>query len=110
MQRIRPAVATLEVDRALDGLSMSRLDRFGAHNDRWMKGVRRDARPSWHIVRSVAAALGAKLKYNTAEDVFNEIAQKVEPFKGLSYLKIGSKGVPLAGLKTHVDATTPVIR
>jgi len=93
VQRIRPAVATLEVDRALDGLAMSRLDKFGAHNDRWTKGPRRDARPSWRILKTVGVALGAKWKYNTVEDVFNEIAQKVEPFKGLSYLRIGSKGV-----------------
>jgi NADH-quinone oxidoreductase subunit G len=33
VQRIRPAVATFDQDRALDGLSMSRLDKFGAQND-----------------------------------------------------------------------------
>lgn len=92
VQRIRPAVATLELDRALDGMAMSRLDKFGAQNDRWMKGARRDARPTWRIMRSVANALGAKWKYNTAEEVFNDIAQKIEAFKGLSYLKVGSKG------------------
>lgn len=96
VQRIRPAVATLEVDRALDGLAMSRLDKFGAHNDRWTKGPRRDARPSWRILKSVAVALGAKWKYNTVEDVFNEIAQTVEPYKGLSYLRIGSKGASVS--------------
>ena len=95
VQRIRSAVATIEAERALDGLAMSRLDKFGAHNDRWMKGTRRDARPSWRIVKSVAAALGAKWKYNTVEEVFNDLAQKVEPFRGLSYLKVGSAGVQM---------------
>jgi len=95
VQRVRPAVATLEAERALDGLTMSRLDKFGAHNDRWMKGPRRDARPSWRILKSVAAALGTKWKHNTVEDVFNDLAQGVESFKGLSYIKIGSGGALL---------------
>lgn len=92
VQRIRPAVATANQDRALDGLTMSRLDRFGAHNDRWMKGPKRDARPSWRIVSSVAAVLGYRWKYETAEEVFNEIAGGIEGFKGLSYLRIGARG------------------
>ena len=37
VQRNRPAIATLEHDRILDGMSLSRLDKFGAHNDRWTK-------------------------------------------------------------------------
>ena len=35
IQRIRPAVATLDLDRSLDGMSMSRLDKFGTEFDRW---------------------------------------------------------------------------
>jgi NADH-quinone oxidoreductase subunit G len=95
VQRIRPAVATIEQDRALDGFSMSRLDRFGAHNDRWTKGTRRDARPSWRILTAVAGALGAKWKYTSAEDVFNELATATEAFRGMSYLRLGSTGLPL---------------
>ncbi|MDD8017413.1 MAG: 2Fe-2S iron-sulfur cluster-binding protein [Bacteroidota bacterium] len=95
VQRIRPAVTTLEQDRALDNFKMSRWDKFAAHNDKWGKGPRRDSRPSWKIVASVAGALGAKFKYNNADDVFNEICQKVESFKGLSYLKVGMKGAVL---------------
>ena len=96
VQRIRPAVATIDQDRALDNLSMSRLDKFGAHNDRWTKGTKRDARPSWRILTSVANALGAKWKYNSAEDVFNEIASTIDSFKGMSYLRLGSRGNKLS--------------
>ena len=95
VQRIRPAVATAEQDRALDGFAMSRLDKFGAHNDRWTKGARRDARPSWRILSSVANAVGAKWRYTSAEDVFNEIAAQIEAFKGMSYLRIGARGMML---------------
>lgn len=95
VQRIRPAVTTLEQDRAMDNFEMSRWDKFAAHNDKWGKGPRRDARSSWKIVASIAGVMGTKFKYNSAEDVFNEICQKVEGFKGMSYLKVGKKGVPL---------------
>ena len=95
VQRIRPAVTTLEQDRALDNFEMSRWDKFAAHNDKWGKGPRRDARPSWKIVASVAGAMGVKYKYNNVNDLFNEICHKVEDFKGLSYLKVGKKGAPL---------------
>ncbi|MEX1138933.1 MAG: molybdopterin-dependent oxidoreductase [Bacteroidota bacterium] len=95
VQRIRPGVAALEQDRALDGFAMSRLDRFAAHNDRWGKGVKRDCRPSWRILHAVASAYGAKWKYSSAEDVFRELADKVSAFKGLTYASIGMAGAML---------------
>ncbi|HTR82238.1 MAG TPA: molybdopterin-dependent oxidoreductase [Bacteroidota bacterium] len=98
VQRLRPAVTTLEQDRALDGFEMSRWDKFAAHNDRWGKGPRRDARPSWKTITSLAGLMGGKFKYNSASDVFAEITQKIESFRGLSYLKVGKKG---AVLKEH---------
>lgn len=95
VQRIRPAVATEEQDRALDGFAMSRLDKFGSHNDRWSRGSKRDARPTWRVLTSIGNALGAKWKYGTSEDVFNEIAASNDAFKGMTYLRIGSGGMTL---------------
>ncbi len=95
VQRIRPSVATLDQDRALDGFAMSRLDKFGSQFDRWAKGAKRDARPTWKIVTGIASLMGTKYKYNTAEDVFNDIAAHVESFKGMTYRKIGSRGMML---------------
>jgi NADH-quinone oxidoreductase subunit G len=95
VQRIRPAVATLEQDRALDGFSMSRLDKFASPNDRWGRPKKRDARPTWRIIASVANAMGGKFRYNTAEDVFREIASTIPSFKGLTYLKVGRQGAML---------------
>jgi NADH-quinone oxidoreductase subunit G len=95
VQRIRPAVATVDQDRALDGFSMSRWDKFGAHNDRWSKGAKLDARPTWRIITSLASVMGAKWKYALAEDVFNEISSNIKAFKGLTYSKIGSQGATI---------------
>ncbi len=105
VQRIRPAVATLEQDRALDGFSMSRWDKFASHNDRWGKGSRRDSRPSWRIIAALAAVYGVKYKYQTAEDVFREITERISAFKGLSYLALGSRGRRLATAGTPAPAS-----
>jgi len=95
IQKIKAAVSTLDQERALDGMSMSRWDKFAAHNDTWGKGIRRDARPSWRIVSALAAALGSKSKYNSVGDVFKELSERNPAFKGLTYVKIGSQGKTL---------------
>ena len=74
---------------------MSRLDKFGSQFDRWAKGAKRDARPTWKTVAGIASLMGAKYKYNTAEDVFNELAANVPAFKGMTYRKIGNRGLML---------------
>lgn len=99
VQRIRPAVATIEQDRSLDGFSMSRLDKFGSQFDRWNRGLKRDARPSWRIVVGIAGLMGARFRYNTAEEVFNDIALHVEAFRGMTYRQIGNKGITLRAKK-----------
>jgi predicted molibdopterin-dependent oxidoreductase YjgC len=99
VQRIRPSVATIEQERSLDHFAMSRLDRFGTPFDRWAKGAKRDARPSWRIIAGVASLMGARFRYPQAEDVFNEIASTIEGFKGMTYRKLGNRGVLLKSPK-----------
>ena len=104
VQRIRPSVATFDQDRALDGFAMSRLDKFGSPFDRWAKGVKRDCRPTWKIVAGIANVMGVKYRYNTSEDVFNELVSINTAFKGLSYRKIGNKGAML-NVKQEIPVT-----
>jgi NADH-quinone oxidoreductase subunit G len=92
VQRIRPAVSVVEQDRALDGMSMSRLDKFGTKWDRWATGKKINALPSWKILASVAKAMGSKLKFNMAEEIFAEMANTIEAFRGLDYDVIGELG------------------
>jgi predicted molibdopterin-dependent oxidoreductase YjgC len=92
VQRVQPAVAMIEQERGPDKMAMSRWDKFAAQNDTWGKGTKRDARSSWRIVAAVASAMGMKMKYAAAEDVFKEIAERIPAFKGLSYSKIGIHG------------------
>lgn len=92
VQRIRPSVTTLEADRAMDGFAMSRLDKFGTQFDRWGRGAKRDARPSWRIIAGIASVMGFKFRYSTAEDVFAEIASTVDAFRGMNYRSLGTRG------------------
>lgn len=101
IQRIRPAVATVDVDRALDGLSLSRLDKFGTTFDRWAEKNKHDAKPTWKILTALSSFFNNKLKYNLAEDVFIEIAKSVKAFKGLNYDVIGETGVKLEIIKEN---------
>lgn len=101
VQRIRPAVTTLEHDRALDGFAMSRWDKFASHNDQWGTKNRRDARPTWRVLSAIGTALGGKMKFNSAEDVFREITEKVPAYRGLSYLKIGTRGISLPNVSAQ---------
>lgn len=95
IQRIRPAVATAEEDRALEGMAMSRLDKFGTRWDRWAQGKKYDARSTWKILANLSSAMGAKMKFNMAEDVFTAIAGSIPAFKNINYDDIGLKGIKI---------------
>ena len=95
VQRIRPAISVVEQDRALDGMSMSRLDKFGTKWDRWASGKKINALPTWKILTLLAKAMGSKLKYNMAEEVFAEMANSIDAFKGLDYDVIGELGAKI---------------
>lgn len=84
VQHLSPAIVTTDNLRQM-GLKMSRLDKFGAHNDRWTKGERRDAKSNWKIIQSIANELGAGWLYKSAEDIFDEIALTIPGFKNMSY-------------------------
>jgi NADH-quinone oxidoreductase subunit G len=74
---------------------MSRLDKFGTKYDRWAQGKHYDARSSWKILVGLAAALGQKVKYNIAEEVFYDISNSIEAFKSLDYDELCELGVQL---------------
>jgi NADH-quinone oxidoreductase subunit G len=105
VQRIRPAISVVEQDRALDGMSMSRLDKFGTKWDRWASGKKINALPTWKILTSLAKAMGSKYKFNMAEEVFAEMANSIDAFKNLDYDVIGQLG---AKVKTEISNNVKV--
>jgi len=106
IQRLKPAVSTIESDRALDGMSMSRLDKFGTKFDSWASGKKCDARSTWKILVSLSNAFGIKMKFNMAEDVFTEMSKTINEFKGLNYDDIGENGIIIHTQKVVKEETT----
>jgi NADH-quinone oxidoreductase subunit G len=92
VQRIKPAVAALEQERLPGDFAVSRLDKFGAHNDKWTQGTKFNARPPWKVFTQIAKAMGHDFDYAYTEEVFDDIASKVADFNGLSYGIIGMHG------------------
>jgi len=99
VQRIKPAVMTVDMDRSLDGMSLSRLDKFGTEFDRWGKSKKINSISSWKIITKLVNAFGVKFNFETSEDVLIELAEVNKDFKELDYAKIGSCGVKLKSYK-----------
>lgn len=99
VQRIKPAVVTQEMERSLDGMSMSRLDKFGTKYDSWASGKRVNAKPSWRLLSLLSQKLGGKMNYQMAEDIFDDLVKSNKEFAGLDYDLIGEKGVQLESFK-----------
>lgn len=104
VQRIRPAVSTVDIDRALEGMAMSRLDKFGTKFDRWADGKKYDARSTWKILAGLSSSMGYKYKYQMAEEVFSDISNSVDALKGLNYDNIGELGVLIKINKNELNA------
>ncbi|MGE5431948.1 MAG: molybdopterin-dependent oxidoreductase [Syntrophomonadaceae bacterium] len=105
IQRLRPAVSTIDMDRSMEGMEMSRLDKFGTDFDKWAKKNRVDARASWKMLESVASLMGLKMKHQMAEEVFEDMASSLDSFRGLDYDVIGESGA-----KVKVNTTVKVTK
>lgn len=103
VQRLKPAVATLEQERLPGDFAVSRLDKFGAHNDSWTHGTKFNSRPAWKVLTQIAKAMGTDFGYANTEDVFDDIVSKVPAFSGLTYEIIGKHGA-MVGQKEEVAA------
>ena len=100
VQHFLPAIVTNE-NRARMGLKMSRLDKFGAHNDSWTQHEERNCNPSWKIIRDIANSMGAAFNYKKSEDVFTDIAHHISNFAEMSYLLLDKyEGIKLGSART----------
>ena len=95
VQYVDEAVATRENDARM-GMKKSRLDKFGAHNDRWTHGTKRDCKPAWQTLATLARLLGKPWKYRWAEDLFEEITEKHADYAEMTYETLeGYHGIEL---------------
>lgn len=84
VQHFKPALVTKE-NRRVMGMKLSRIDAFGADNDRWSQYELKNCKQTWRIAAEVAKKMGTNWNYSTSEDVFNDIEKNVPSFKGMSY-------------------------
>lgn len=103
IQRLRPAVTSLEQERLIGDFQLSRWDKMGAHNDRWTHGTKYDSRPGWKILKQVAKVLGHDFNFGNSEEVFIEMCATIPQLNGYDYEAVGSKGI-IVGEKVLVES------
>jgi NADH-quinone oxidoreductase subunit G len=103
IQRLRPAVTTLEQERLIGEFAVSRLDKFGAQNDRWTHGIKFNARPGWKILKLIAKAMEHEFTFENSEEVFIELCSTIPEMNGYDYESIGKNGI-IVGEKPLVEA------
>jgi NADH-quinone oxidoreductase subunit G len=110
VQHLEPALVTKENLRIM-GMKMSRWDTFGESNDRWTKHELRICRQSWRILQNIAKEFGQDWGWVHSKDVFAEIAEKYEAFKGMDYklldeyqgIELGKADNPDEKIPTYVS-------
>ncbi|MBR9976648.1 MAG: (2Fe-2S)-binding protein [Bacteroidetes bacterium] len=95
LQLLRPAVNTTENERWMGAFAMSRLDKFASEFDRWGRMKRYDARSAGRVFSLLAQLMGGKWGYDHPEDIFEEMAKRIEALHGLTYEGLGRWGVRL---------------
>ncbi|MEO8446018.1 MAG: 2Fe-2S iron-sulfur cluster-binding protein [bacterium] len=103
IQRLRAAVSTLEEERILGEFALSRLDKFGAYNDRWTHGTKYNSRPGWKILKLIAKAMGHEFAFENSEEVFVELSSAIPDMIGYDYNSVGKSGIVI-GEKPLVEA------
>jgi predicted molibdopterin-dependent oxidoreductase YjgC len=84
VQLLAPAVATQE-NESRAGMRKSRLDKSGTKFDRWASAEKRNSLPHWKVLQGVARQTGANWQFASAEEIFEEMSQKIPDLAGLSY-------------------------
>ena len=103
VQRVCPALSTLDRERTTNFYQLSRLDKFGTLFDKWNVPTKVDARPSWKVLAKLLKLFGVTTEYFIARDVFNEIVNVVPAFKGLSYDVLSNQGALLKSNNINID-------
>ena len=66
-----------------------------------------DSREDWRILLELARTLGLRLDWRGPEEIFEELARVLPPFKGLSYETIGAQGADVATAEPATETAQP---
>jgi predicted molibdopterin-dependent oxidoreductase YjgC len=71
------------------GINRSRLDVFGAKNDKWNQKQSTNIQPPWWIIKEILLHFNYNqndnYKYDSAEEVFNDIIKNYNLFNNMNY-------------------------
>ncbi|MPN08860.1 hypothetical protein SDC9_156146 [bioreactor metagenome] len=85
MQHFVPAIATDPTDVINFNLHQSKLDIFGAANDRWNQKTERNIKSAWFVINELLKKNETSCNYKNVESVFNDITNDYKAFNGMSY-------------------------
>jgi len=92
--------ATAEMaDVVLPGACWAEVDGTFSNTERRVQRVRKaveppgDALPNWKIFSEIGTRLGIAMKYDSAEEIFNEMSALTPSFGGLTYDRIDVEGI-----------------
>ncbi len=87
IQRTYRAKEIRYTNRRLDlEMSEGRLDRYGTNFDNWVTEENKiDCLPLWRFISETAKSSGLDLTLTEGREIMEEIAETLEPFKGVSY-------------------------
>ncbi len=66
-----------------------------------------DSREDWRFLLELAGLLGLALDWREPQEIFQGLAEAVEPFEGLSYETIGAQGADVATAERRAGAAEP---
>ncbi len=95
---IFPTPSTELAHVVLPGTSFAESDGTFTNSERRVQRVRPAIAPlagktNWAIIQELAQRLGADWSYDSAEDIFNEMAGLTPYYGGMSYQRLGSRGL-----------------
>jgi formate dehydrogenase alpha subunit len=86
-------------DVVLPGACWAEVDGTFSNTERRVQRVRKaveppgDALPNWKIFSEIGTRLGIAMKYDSAEEIFNEMSALTPSFGGLTYDRIDVEGI-----------------
>lgn len=102
LQYFAPALTTNFEKHNLTNLS--RLDKFGSHNDKWNKKEIKEIYPSWEILQKLASTFSAKFNFKKTEDIFDDISKNINLCSEINYkLLIEKHGIILSNTKNNEE-------
>ncbi len=86
-------------DVVLPGVSFAEKDGTFTNTERRVQRVRKaiepvgDSRPEWTVIPDIAGRLGYEMKYDSPEEVFEEIRRLTPTYAGITYARIEKAGL-----------------